>query len=212
MKMRKIFAGMSALAIAATMAIGASADYTIPSDKLDKQSDGSFWAYVFGGNDQQNPKLYSDKEELKGISKIKIKVTFTDTPDQVDGWYGGAYGDNAKFLGWNQKASWTYDPENLTLEGEWDVTYEKLFEDVDDDYFQVWLQTWYGEGDENKVTPVTDVEFTLVGVDAPKDAPVEETPAPVEENPAPAPTGAAACLALAGIAVAGAAFVATKRK
>ncbi|MBR6101799.1 MAG: NPXTG-anchored protein [Ruminococcus sp.] len=221
MKIRKIFAGMAALAMAATMAVSASADYEIPADCI-VESDGTFWAYIFGGNDQQNPKIYSDLAELENITGFKISVKMKDPGDEY--WHGGAYGTNSDMGGW-KSAGDLVQGEDIT-DAVIETSYKKLIKKPEEQYVQVWAQQWWGD-DAKEANELNDfvesMSVTVLGCDAPKAAPAEETPAeetpkedtPKEETPKTDDTpkaGAAAGIALAGIAVAGAAFVATKRK
>ena len=220
MKMRRIFAGMAALAMTATMAISASADYTITSDLADLSTlaeDGKAKVYIFGGDDSQWPKIYENKAELEGITGYKVHVTFNE-PKNPELWYGGGFHNNSKMGGWKDTGSWTYDAETKAADLDYETSYKKNLKNVDDDYWSVVLQSYFDEKatDAEKVSPIKSVEVTLLGVNAPTNKPIYKDSAkpaeeqkPAEETPK---AGAAAGIALAGIAVAGAAFVATKRK
>ncbi|MBR6045400.1 MAG: hypothetical protein IKP47_07185 [Ruminococcus sp.] len=255
MKMRRVFAGFAATLMAASMAMVAAADYTIPKDyvRVGKKDDvnylgdpddtrGQFKVAIYGGDDYCCwPKIYTNKEDLKDITNVKVKINYKKGVTVPEGnWCNGVTVTNDNVLGWNDgRGTWEYDPAKDSDEFEWKTSYKKLFKDNDSDYVQILVNTYFDKEQDWNPDVIDSVEFTLVGANAPSTDPVwpegqggqteqptdgGETQQPTDGGETQQPTdggdkkeetpkaGAAAGIALAGLAVAGAAFVATKRR
>lgn len=235
MKISKIFAGMSALALAASMSIVASAEVV-------KGDSAPEWFTVEKG---------AGSVDLAkcGVLPDDVKVVkFTFTIDDSDG-FGGGVMLNSSANEWDQRdPDWYWgnpdaedaDKRGLAAEGS-DGNYTLTFtvpdnygfgEPEEEGYWaQVALQQWWGAD-----MTVTNVEINPGEAPAADPEPESQDEAPSQDetpSQAPAPdttpapsgdgagngnggdaaeAGAAAGIALAGLAVAGAALVATKRK
>ncbi|MBR4555511.1 MAG: NPXTG-anchored protein [Ruminococcus sp.] len=231
MKIRKIFAGMSALAIAASMAVSASAIEINGTPEFVSVNDSGMLTVDLVAGTNGDP---------ASVKSVKFEFELDDSEG-----FGGGIMINGSEPGWVQvdkgDGNWSWcnaDAEDaadkgIHAEGS-DGKYTLVFnipEDTDwgevaeEDYWaQVCVQQWWG--DTAKVSNVVlDTGAAADPEPAPEPEP-EPAPAPEPEpapapdpEPAPAPaptptapTGAAAGIALAGVAVAGAALVVTKKR
>ena len=159
MKISKIFAGMSALAIAATMAIPAFADTTFTNDT------GLDYIEVKEGN-QLYVDLAASPYDPATVSAVKISFNIDDS----DG-FGGGLMLNSNKSGWDQNdTDWSWGNEGaekaITAEGS-DGAYTLTFDfgakgeeywgaPTDEKYFaQVVCQLWWG-----KDASITGIEIT----------------------------------------------------
>ena len=224
MKLRRIFAAIAACAVAATMAISASAADTVT---IKGQSDMTKDSKTIGKADTAKAAaVIADfgidpaKIDTKSIAKITVDV-------QVDtGYCNGAMGANLDGA-WAQTAQ-IDNTDDKAKTWEWELTGEI---DLSSFQIQVWwinpFATYDGETLVSYDKPGTvtmsnlkllDKDGKEVGVaageetkdpsssEAPKDS--SSTASATDKNE---PTGATAGLALAGLAIAGAAVVAAKK-
>ena len=237
MKMRRIFAGMSALAMAAMMAISASAaETTVSLDSLEVKGDllGKTESWGLSGNnatvsfvDAIKSKLNLDDEGyydwLKTVKNIKCTVEVTDVTPLTDGAFTGLYiqnnGGDWKWYSPSETGEAKFDAVG-SFDLSWDINQadfsfyypENDWESVPTMGVQLGSAGIKNDGDTGSVAGT--VKNIVITYDDGKAAETPKTDDPKTEEPTNTnpPAGAAAGIALAGIAVAGAALVATKRK
>lgn len=242
MKMRKIFAGMSALAMAAMMAISASAaDATVSIGDMEIKGDleGKKEDWGLSGNnvtvafeDALKTKLGLDDDGyydwLKTVKNIKCTVEVTDVTPLTDGAFTGLFiqnkGGDWKWYSPSETGEAQFDAVG-SFDLSWDINQadfsfyypENDWEAVPTMGVQLGSSGIKEEGDKGSVAgTVKNIVITYddgkAAADPTTDDPKTDDPKTEEPTNTNPPAGAAAGIALAGIAVAGAALVATKRK
>lgn len=239
MKLRRIFAAIAACAVAATMAISASADISYTGDKVPAPTYNTQYGTYNWQVDIDTATQISDIAKATSIVfTVSVDAELEKSESGVIGAIGYSSDDN----------SWTSAEFGLSADNEKPITAAKVsdgvytitatpadlkldqFAKADGTYtwmnFQIQL---YGavEGTTNNQFKVTDITFAAAPAAGDEDKPADSTadstndkPAdsttdstkPADDNTSKNPgTGATAGLALAGLAIAGAAVVAAKK-
>ncbi len=167
MKMKKIIAGISALSIAASMAVTASAssDKIVTSLKYGTNSNG-LYQMLFWGEEKDNVVSAGEELSFTGGQCYGVAVTFkVDSPEvwAAPG-FGGSIGVNDDYYGWTTRewacAGWRGDDDTKVVYTTDDPTvfvvdYENdgqpiLDDDDMDEYGGIVFQAWQDDDGTNK--------------------------------------------------------------
>ena len=222
MKLKKIFAALAATAVAATMSVSAFADVDFPTEQIG--TDGNFTCVIWATDDDDNATgLLKDKAQLTEITGIKWTFTATGITDPTV-WAGGAFGVNSDSTGWST-TQWCYNEDPVAagkiaatlVDGE---TLEVVLTNdagiftADDSFAQAVFQNYGGALTLDKVTLIGIDEIVVPGTDNGDNGDNGDAGDNGDNGDAGdngANTGLVG-LSLAGLAVAGAAVVATKKR
>ena len=125
MKLKKILAVLSATAMAASMAVVASAGtFEVPAENIKDNGDGSGTAYLVGDAEKGEDGPFNDKlDELAKYVAVKITIELdeaeaADCADIENGstWVGGGVGCNSESTGW-ESYEWTPKAYELDADG-----------------------------------------------------------------------------------------------
>lgn len=224
MKMKKVLAAMAAMAVAATMAISASAAFDVPAENI---KDGAT-AFLIGDESKGENGPFNEKgADLAQYVAVEftLELNEAEAADCAGGgetWVGGGFGFNSDSTSWEQH-EWT--PKALDENGEpvKEITLEKVSDGVykgtfkredgssifkaEDTYAQVWMQDWSTKNAKLVGVKLLTADDLAGGGETPTEPSTPDTPS--DDTP---DTGVTAGLAFAGLALAGAAVVATKKK
>lgn len=122
MKISKIFAGMSALALAASMVsmVSVSADEAISNYEVPAEYIKNNTAYLVGEEAKGENGPFESVADLTGVTSIKYVISIDESKAQ-DGinavaWMGGGLGTNSDVLGWNSH-EWCFQPYATDKDG-----------------------------------------------------------------------------------------------
>lgn len=204
MKLKTFLASVSACAIAVSaMAITASAEVTNGNTTGD---DGKKF-YVYD--------LLAEGADVTAVYGVKVEMTVSDWSEGC----GGGFGFNSESTGWKSIEWGNADASKaISIDDNGDFTYtatNALFA-TSDTYCQIWIQNWWGG-------EVTVDNITLLGADgkalggATTDAPASSDDDATTTTTTTAASGsstgdAGIALAVAGLAVAGAAAYVARKK
>ena len=193
MKIRKIFAGMSAAAIMASMMTVVPASAANPKSTVEgvvyDEANGIWQYYItdLKDKDDKSSRYVTDDsyfESAKDLAKINgVKITFTvddETEKLLEGriagteetWVGGGFGVNSNSTGWKQFGEWgpvlddTKEGFVVFVDEEADNTWSISYKQ-DDPIFtkkEEYGQVWMQSWGAGNFT-VTDIEFTEVEVE-----------------------------------------------
>ncbi len=201
MKLRTFLASVSACAIAVSaMAITASAEVTNGNATGDNGS--KFYNYD----------LLAEGKDATAVYGVKIELTIEDLSEGC----GGGMGFNSDSTGWKSIEWGNADSgKTIILDANNDLTYQSttpIFA-ADDTYCQIWIQNWWGDDVTVDGIVLLDASGNEIGAPAQTDAPAQPgAPAGTTAAGGTATGDAGIALAVAGLAVAGAAAYVARKK
>ena len=196
MKLRKVLAAASALAVA----VCAAAVTTVTSAAAVFEGSDSAGQFVCLVSNDTNVPVLENSALVGDVTKLVLTVKCNDYRDLESSiaaaeWYGGGVGTNSTSTGWAQK-EWSFQEgvKDFTFvagekRGEYVLTWDNgaPFFTAAEEYAFFWIQDWTGTYSftikDFQLLNAEGVDVrTLDGAAAP-----EETPAPAETEAAPAP-------------------------